>query len=306
MLLAFVFLARMFWRYRTSLTIELDALDIVLLAGCCILYIAGVYMCPVIYKTLLQITTKTKLPYLKVSYLYCRSNVLKYLPGNVMQYVGRNQIAIDEGLSHAEVGLATLLEIGIVAMSAVSVAAVFSWSYLVEAVRQFVKINYWVVGIGILGAAVILIAVFLLFSKKIISYLSGILNVQNILKILLLIIYYAFVLIINAVVYFCVLSILKSSVPPEYYLVGTGLHSLAFFLGYVTLGAPGGLGIREAVLVYFFSAFMAENQVLAGALVTRIISVAGDFFAWAGMFLLNKLTKDKKEKQSDAENKEKA
>lgn len=280
MVLAFVFLAQKLWSYRESLKIDLDVEKVLMLAGCCLLYMGTVYMCPVIYKTLLHVTTKKKLSYTQVANTYCRSNILKYLPGNVMQYVGRNQIAVDEDLPHAEVALATLLEIGVVIISAILVAIVFSASYAVEWIGKFVDVNPAIIGFVVVGVGLICIILFTLFRNKIKEYLRGILVKENFFKIIGLILYHALILILSGSIYFLVMRVLQITMTPADYIVGLGLYALAFVLGYVTPGVPGGIGIRESILVYFFSSFMMESQVLTGALLFRIVSVIGDFLAW--------------------------
>ncbi len=281
MLLAFVFLAQKLWSYRENVEVDLSAWDTCCLGVCCLAYMGTVYMCPVMYRTLLYVTTHKKLSYVKVAKTYCKSNMLKYLPGNVMQYVGRNQIAIDEELSHSEVALATLIEIGIVVSSAVVVAVLFSYSYAVEWIERFVHVNFWIVGVLIVVAVLICVIILIRFRDRIMNYLKGILTKANVMKILGLIIYHSIILILNGIIYFGVLSVLDINMDSEYYFVGIGLYALSFVLGYVTPGVPGGIGIREAVLVYFFSAFMLEAQVLTGALVVRIISILGDILCWA-------------------------
>ena len=280
MVLAFVFLAQKLWSYREDLKIDLDSKKVFMLVACCILYMGTVYMCPIIYKTLLYVTTQKKLSYMQVANTYCRSNILKYLPGNVMQYVGRNQIAIEEELPHGKVALATLLEIGIVIVSAILVATMFSWTYAVEWINKFVNINPLVLLIGAVIVILSCIIVFILFRNKLQEYLRGILIKENITKIIGLILYHALILMLSGIVYFLVMAVLQVNMAPANYLVGIGLYALAFVLGYVTPGVPGGIGIRESILVYFFSAFMLEAQVLTGALLFRIVSVIGDFLAW--------------------------
>ena len=288
MLAALVFLLQRLWTYRESLDVSLDLAKIFMLTGCCLLYVVTVCMCPIIYKTLLHLTTKRKLPFLQVANIYCKSNILKYLPGNVMQYVGRNQIAIDEKLPHGEVALATLLEIGVVVVSAGLVAIVFSWSYAVEWVTNSVDINPVLVAAVVFVVMLVGTGTFVLFRNKIKKYFKEILTKKNFIKVPSLILYHALILIISGIAYFSVMGTLQVGMAPENYLVGIGLYSLAFVLGYITPGVPGGIGIRETILVYFFSPFLPEAQVLTGALLFRIISVLGDFLAWIAMAALSK------------------
>ena len=52
---------------------------------------------------------------------------------------------------------------------------------------------------------------------------------------------------------------------------------MASLIGTVTPGAPGGLGIREAVLLFVLGSACGESAVLQGALMQRFTIVVSDF-----------------------------
>ena len=58
-----------------------------------------------------QSLSGVKIPYRRAMPVYTRSNLYKYLPGNVFQYVGRNQLAADVQISHVDVACATVLDV---------------------------------------------------------------------------------------------------------------------------------------------------------------------------------------------------
>ena len=87
-------------------------------------------------------------------------------------------------------------------------------------------------------------------------------------------------MICNNIIYFHILYLMGTYMEIEYYLIGVGLNSLSFILGYITPGVPGGIGIREAVMVYFFSTFIPEDQILSSAIIFRITTIIGDFIAF--------------------------
>ena len=60
-----------------------------------------------------------KIPYPLVAVVVCKANLDKYRPGNVFQYVGRNEIAVRQNISHGKVALSTF---GDILMNLVSVA----------------------------------------------------------------------------------------------------------------------------------------------------------------------------------------
>ena len=56
-----------------------------------------------------------------------------------------------------------------------------------------------------------------------------------------------------------------------------GFFSLAWLVGYVVIGAPGGLGVREAAYVALLQPFVGDIGTLAAiALTLRLVTVMGD------------------------------
>lgn len=291
MLLSIVVIATKVWEYHESLKIELTPGMIVQMGICCVLYALVVYMCPHIYRGALFVTTGKKVSYVKVADTYCKSNIMKYLPGNVMQYVGRNEIALKEELSHGEVALATALEIIVTIISSAVIAAIFSWEYAVEWITHFVNIDVRTIVLVFIVIIVTAVVVIIAFWEKLHDYIKSLITLKNVWRILVLIAYASLIMILNSIIYYYTLSVLGIQMEMRYYFIGIGLYSLSFVLGYVTPGVPGGIGIREAVMVYFFSTFMKESDVLTGALIFRIISIIGDFIGLGIAFVVSKKCK---------------
>jgi len=63
---------------------------------------------------------------------------------------------------------------------------------------------------------------------------------------------------------------------------GAGLFVLAPVLGFLALVAPGGLGVREAVLAGGLSATVGPGAAVVAALLSRIISLGVDVVMWLG------------------------
>ena len=66
-----------------------------------------------------------------------------------------------------------------------------------------------------------------------------------------------------------------------------GAYTAAWLAGFVTPGAPAGLGVRELVLVFLLDGHAAEPDLLPAVVLSRVVTVLGDTFffgaaAWAG------------------------
>ena len=94
------------------------------------------------------------IPFSKAMPVFARANLYKYVPGNVFQYVGRNRLATDTGISHADVACATVLDI----LFSLAAAAVVSMLLLGRAaVGLLAQYGGRIVLIGGIGVAVLVI-----------------------------------------------------------------------------------------------------------------------------------------------------
>jgi uncharacterized membrane protein YbhN (UPF0104 family) len=58
-----------------------------------------------------------------------------------------------------------------------------------------------------------------------------------------------------------------------------GLYSVAWIVGVLTPGAPGGIGVREALLIEGLTPLWGAGEAVAGALLFRVVTVAADVIA---------------------------
>ena len=59
-----------------------------------------------------------------------------------------------------------------------------------------------------------------------------------------------------------------------------GTYLFSWIIGFITPGAPGGIGIREAVMVLMCGSFMSTETIMLYAVTMRIISTLGDVVAF--------------------------
>lgn len=83
--------------------------------------------------------------------------------------------------------------------------------------------------------------------------------------------------------------LLGVTVDLKIYLQTVVASSIAWLLGFVVPGAPGGVGIREAILALLLPTIMmvSKELVLAGALTYRVVTILGEAltYFWAKLFL---------------------
>lgn len=209
---------------------------------------------------------------------YCKSNLYKYLPGNIMHFVGRNKIAADEDIPHSEVIMATLAEIILTIITACIIVLILSFSYFIDWFKNVgVSKTLFIIAFAAIAVVIVLAVIFrkkigefikkykVLYSKK----MLGILGISSLV--------YIFNFLLSASMSALLIEKLCHT---DMFFTVTGLSVMAWLVGFITPGAPGGIGIREAVMTMFLSSSASEENLLAAVLFYRIICIFGDVLAF--------------------------
>ena len=223
-----------------------------------------------------------KIPFTAAMPVYTRSNIYKYLPGNVFQYVGRNQLAADMHISHVDVACATLLDI----LFSVAWAGIFSvillGARIADLLEKYGKNLILVGAAALLLAALLLIAVRMKFRDKFREYLSRYSKAFDKGRRGQLfggISYYFANNTVSAAMYFACIALIVPEADLSEQIALTGAFMFAWIVGFVTPGAPGGIGIREGVMI-FVSGEQYSDRIILFVLVMRISSVLADVSAF--------------------------
>lgn len=201
----------------------------------------------------------------------------KYLPGNVVQHIGRVVLARRAGWHTERVALSVLIE-NVFALGAgglmtiagfmVSGGAVDGRSRLF-ATAVVITLGWLVAAIGVRAA----LANPPEFLKRRLA-----LDAPLQMRIRVLALYFG-VHLISFAAMGCTLAILLWGLAgnwlPGVWRVPAGV-ALAWLAGYVIPGAPAGIGIREAVLTAFLSPHIEAGIVVSAALLWRGVSLAAD------------------------------
>jgi len=222
----------------------------------------------------------TKVNNSNVITIYGKSSIGKYLPGNVMHYVERNLFAAEYGLSQDKIAFSSVMEI----IGQVISAALISVLLLPQSFRQKVlevlgdnsKTLLLIGGLGIAVSAVIVLI--LAFKKiKIKNLLSGY-KAGTFAKTLVVNLSGSIVyLILNGCGMLALWGYCSASLPDiESIRLIVSSYAAAWVCGFVIPGAPGGIGIREAVLSILLDD-MTGGVLMFLIVVHRLITVIGDF-----------------------------
>jgi hypothetical protein len=264
----------------TNPVILFALLSVALLEG------AGIIMASLNYRALVANVAGVKVKPALAVVVYTVSNLYKYIPGGVMYVLGRNKMAIDtEALSHGKVALATLLEGMFFAVAAVFVAAAFSFEHSLYYIRQSEILP--LVGIIVLIVIAAAIPVVYRFRKKLADFFINLKKDTQDLRVAVMLkrLFYALVLIaLWAFSFLAALMLLGQPMTFNLGIMVMGLYMLSWVAGFLTPGAPSGLGVREVVMLMFMGGTLNEGILISAMFMHRMLTVVGDVSAY-GMAL---------------------
>jgi len=246
----------------------------------------GIVLASVNYRALVANVSGVKVKWPLALVVYTMSNLYKYIPGGVMYVLGRNKMAVDtDELSHAKVALSTVMEGIFIALAAVTVAAAFSWEHSTYYLRQQ-EIPAWV---GLIAVIVVSAALPILFFKRkaLLALWRDMKRDAKDLRFVIIIRRFVFALVLMilwAFTFLAVLMLLGQEVTAGLGVTIMGLYMLSWLAGFITPGAPSGLGVREAVMVMFMAGTVNEGILISAMVMHRVLTVVGDVSAY-GMAL---------------------
>ncbi len=229
----------------------------------------------------LQLFSKKKLAANKAFRAYAKSNLMKYLPGNIGHYAGRQLFGVNMGIRQIELAAASFSEIVYSAFAMVVCAVLFSASAVVQALWEQITGE-------MLSFAGIVICAMLLLCCLAICFFRKNRYFEAMQKLLRTPVFW-YVMVVS----FLVFSFGSMLMSLEYVIVLGQYETLHFsrmllvmsanyaatFIGFITPGVPGGIGVREVVLLEILTPFFSEEVIILSAVICRCIMILGDLAA---------------------------
>lgn len=240
------------------------------------------------WRNYVKMITGTRLPFTEIAFVMAKSNLLKYVPGNIFQYIGRNEIAVKRELKHGEVGMATVLEVVTNLLAAMLLGGIFYFDGFQKVVIQFGKELLSIMLVGIVGLAIVLVVLWNKKKSVIKKYTDILKKRKNIITVLKNLLFFACNALVNAGFYIVTLaSVLGMNFDLKEVYILSGAYILAWITGFVIPGAPGGIGIREFVMTLLIPQSVNSQLILLGLVIYRFINILGDVigFLLAGVLV---------------------
>ncbi|TPJ96565.1 hypothetical protein FJ489_13760 [Mesorhizobium sp. B2-5-12] len=190
---------------------------------------------------------------------YATSQLAKYVPGNIFQFAGRQALGVAAGIGNRPLAKSTAYELALL----IGGGALFSPLVLP---LMAVGASDW---LGwIFFAALVAVA---LWSA---AFLGTDFGVAALL-------YLAF-LAFSGLVFAGAYELAGGSGEFALYPAIAGAYVLAWLAGLVTPGAPAGIGVREAVLLFLLGGLSSGPVILLAVVIGRATTVLGDLFFFVG------------------------
>lgn len=197
----------------------------------------------IFYKQIVCTITNKPLSTALVVPLYAKSNLYKYLPGNVMHYIGRNQIAVLSEATHPQIIVCTLLELIVPITAALGVALTLSFSFVKSWVNTDSLLQY-IILVGIILIAILSLLYAKIFRttsfyKKLKIKMSTKLYIILLKAALYYALYYAFFHAISGALFLILMNIMEIDIPTNYRFATAGVYCFAWLVGLITPWSTG-------------------------------------------------------------------
>ena len=266
-----------------------------------VIILGGSMVLPTNYARLIHLVSNTKnhKTFIKVVSVYCKTQIFKYLPGNVFHFVGRQLFLKELYFRQSDIANTTLGEILGLSSSATLICIILGRNELEQLISNNNLISDTKLFLGILAGLIISVSTWLVyFLKKRNITISPI-------RIVLTGVFYTVYFLATSVALWIVLRAFEIDAS---FGNTTIIFVLAWLIGFVTPGASAGIGLREATIFTLGNYLLGENLSLA-AMILRLLTVMADVGQWIIGYYLEKYTttavtsiKDTLIENTDAEN----
>ena len=259
--------------YITEYSSEIDLLsfkatDILLLSLYSFIYFIISLLLAVAWHSVLS-SFGIKIPILWSIKAFGISQFAKYLPGNVLHFAGRYIIASRKKINRPLIAKSIFIEI---VMLVIAASCFFPLAIAAFLGKPF--------------------SITIFFSLILISYFSLTLyKDRNLAKILFFYLVFLFSL---GFIFWLTIKVFDPSIEYSLLLSVVGSFVISWLAGFLTPGAPAGVGIREVVILYLLEGSIDQSTLLVAIVSNRLISVVGDLLFYLSSISLNSNVEENK------------
>lgn len=270
-----------------KLTDSVTPLDIFLFFALCILYFFINFLRAVNWSNLISIQSSK--PGFSAAYavsVYLRTEIIKYVPSNVMHFAGRQFMMRKSGVKDRYTAAASTADIVLVlAAAALSVIAGLYFLDINLPSHYIIQSTRFKIFILLSFTAGLSFLVMLAVKRRSVHRFMHRKTIFTILKGML---FSIIIFFINALIFTLIIHETSESAFhfKDFFFVWSG-YSFCWAAGLIVPGAPGGLGIREALIVIVFGNIYGNDSMAISGIIMRIVSISGDMISFAASHLFH-------------------
>ena len=227
-------------------------------------------------------------PFVTAYWVFSRSQIGKYLPGNILHYAGRQVLGKMCGFSQDLLMAVSTSEIFFQVLAAATIACV--GAALIPIAPEYRLIL-------VIGATLLLIFLgIILYLPRLVEVvvahiprLAFLLRLKPIGQVRFylvpIFIYGLHLVLVGAFIGYLAYRLGAADFKLTGIIHYTVLYTIAWTLGFVTPGAPGGIGVREALLTAQMSPLVGSSNAVLMALCLRLAAITGDIVLFLTSFL---------------------
>jgi glycosyltransferase 2 family protein len=259
-------IGRMSWGIRSCL---------VLLGGCGAYAIFSVLLV-VVWRAILDAFAPGCIGVKDSFVLYAISQIMKYIPSNVLHFVGRHVVLRRRGASHSALIFTVLAESAILIVGAVVTVVLLERSMLTDVYQRYVPTSGVVVGLMLAAALALLVTALWMRGRPYRALFAPGLGWRVALRVP--------VALVSAGAFFISTTLLVATIcrlllddPAGYRATGVAAAlAAAWVVGFVMPGTSAGIGVRESAAILLLMPAVGPGNAAAIATLYRLITAGGD------------------------------
>lgn len=221
------------------------------------------------WQMMLQHYGSKLLDFITSYYFFAKTEISKYLPGNVFHFIGRQVLAEQIGITQTQMAKISLL---------------FSLLLLVATVLSSTVIAIFISLIPTFIYYLMLLASILAISGVALSYTSFPMGIKIKMNIIL-----GLSVAIQGIILASIVLYQLNSFEWQLFLLCATIYIISWLIGFVTPGASGGLGVREGAfitIISFLHVDISSEIIVFSVLLVRLINILVDIVLFISTFLL--------------------
>jgi len=265
-ILAFIFIGKIVFSNETVVYKNLHDLKIFFFISGIFCFLAYYFFRSYFWQKLLE-KKGYRIPLKETAYLWSMSEIKRFIPGSFWSFFGRVNAFSEKEMSKIHITQLLIFEAEYIILGSM-VFSLFGIFFIFDQLLPAFAYRNFVVFAVIIIVIVCTFSFLLLSSRQFKYFLPPFKFFQNLSLFFISLVYFFF---FGLGTYFKVFSI--QVLHPQNILVLPGFFAFSFFVGYISLLTPMGLGVREAVMTAGLAKFISLAAAGFAAIFARIVLI---------------------------------